>query len=731
MLKRYFSRTQGQVALIAAVFFFIISTVVVMSVAVPISKQVKIASDLSKSRDSFFLAESAWEDSIYRLANGYEVNTGTVNIDGEDVQITVEDDLDKKIITAESNLNSYQRKIRSEIFVGEGISFYYGVQVGAGGLQMSNNSRVEGNVYSNNSILGANGATITGSAAVASGISETPSVEWTDNDSDYFFSNNDSQIKFEWTDNDSDNFFATQSSNRDIAQSFIAEQTGPLTKASVYLAKVGNPGNITLRITEDNGGKPATWSIHSVTINASTVDTSPSWIDVTLPGWATLNSGSKYWIVLDYNSNSSSNYWNWRKDSSDNYSGNTGKTTNNWSTWNASWTDVGGDLAFRVGVGYKTDIAQSFSAISTGPLVRASFFLGKVGNPTSNITVRVTNDNNGKPSTYSLGTATINPAFIGQTPSWISTTFSNPPNLTNGNKYWLVLDTSNPSASNYWNWRLDSSNNYPGNTGRVTGDFSSGSSLWTDVDGDLAFRAWIGGENTEISNVNIGEIGRANAFTNGTSCGTECIIDNPSSQELPISDGLIQDWKSQAVAGGICGEPICDSSGNFNLSLGEFTSLGPIYISGNLTLSNDSELNVTGTIWVAGDINFSNNAEIRLDPAYDTSSGIILSDKIVNVSNNVIFNGSGSEGSYILVLSDKDDMNGNVINVSNNSVGVVYYANKGWIQFSNNATSRAAVSHGMRLSNNAVVTYESGLADITFSSGPSGGWNILNWREIK
>ena len=32
--------------------------------------------------------------------------------------------------------------------------------------------------------------------------------------------------------------------------------------------------------------------------------------------------------------------------------------------------------------------------------------------------------------------------------------------------------------------------------------------------------------------------------------------------------------------------------------------------------------------------------------------------------------------------------------------------------------------------NSAEVTYETGLANLLFTSGPSGGWNLTDWEEI-
>ncbi|MEK7076791.1 MAG: choice-of-anchor R domain-containing protein, partial [Patescibacteria group bacterium] len=439
------------------------------------------------------------------------------------------------------------------------VNFFYGIQVSDGGLEMSNNATVNGNVFSNGSIVGLSGTTITGDAIVAGGIPANPAVEWTTHDTDHVF--------------------ATASTNRDITQSFTATAGGALSKMSVYLAKAGSPS--------------------------------------------------------------------------------------------------------------------------------------------SNLTVRITTDNGGKPNSSDIANTTIAPSQVGASASWIDVSFSSPPTLTNGTKYWIVLDYGTNSASNYWIWRKDTSDAYAGNTGQYTSNWSSGSATWTNVGGDLAFRVWIGGTTTRIEGVTIGNVstgtGRANLFVNtsihGSSClNAYCIVENPARAELPISDGVISDWKDAAAAGGTCGPPTCDASGNYKLTNGASGSLGPIKINGNFELDNNAIFTMNGTIWVVGEIKLSNNCTFKLNPGYGSFSGGIITDGKAAISNNCVFQGSGNPASYVLLLSTKNSLLEEIITVDNNSVGVVYYAGKGRIKFSNNATAKEATAYGITLDNNAEITYESGLS---------------------
>ncbi len=396
------------------------------------------------------------------------------------------------------------------------------------------------------------------------------------------------------------------------------------------------------------------------------------------------------------------------------------------------WTTHNSDQFFATENGNR-DIAQSFTVPASGKINKISAFLGKVGNPTSNLTVKISPDNSGQPATGSIATGIIPFSSVGLTPSWIDATFMAPPDLTAGSKYWLVLDYNSSSSTNYWNWRKDSTDGYTNNTGKYTSNCCSGNPSWTNTGGDLAFRVWVGGTINSISGLTVGTsttgTGWANQFDNtiihGSACPNQyCIVDNPPQQSLPISDGIVQDWKNVALAGGV-------SQGDYVLDIGQSGSLGPKKIEGNLTLANSATLSVTGSLWVTGNINISNGASVILDPGYGSSSGIIVNDGTVTVSNGATFQGTG-QGSYILMLTTRDAKDETSITVQNNSVGVIYYAGKSRISFSNNASAKEATAWGIHLDNNAVVTYETGLSNTYFSSGPGAGWKVKRgtWLDV-
>lgn len=218
--------------------------------------------------------------------------------------------------------------------------------------------------------------------------------------------------------------------------------------------------------------------------------------------------------------------------------------------------------------------------------------------------------------------------------------------------------------------------------------------------------------------------GSSNCTVNG---GSQTVIpNNIEEQSLPISEEEINGWKNNAILGGI--EP-----GDYVVAGNATIYLGPKKIEGNLTIDNGAILILTGSLWVAGDISVYNGATVILDPGYGSASGVVISDGNILVSNGSIMGGSGSDGSYIMFLSTSDStmLSKPAIYVKNNAQGAIFYASNGMVRLANNVNIREVTAWQIYLDNNAEVTYESGLANALFSSGPGGSWRIGKWKEIE
>ena len=191
---------------------------------------------------------------------------------------------------------------------------------------------------------------------------------------------------------------------------------------------------------------------------------------------------------------------------------------------------------------------------------------------------------------------------------------------------------------------------------------------------------------------------------------------------LPISEAQIDVWELEATNG--------ESVGSQTFSSGT-RSMGPKKINGNLIMSGDAELVVTGTLWVTGEIELSNNSKIKLDASYGSSSGVIIAgiDESatageIEISNSAQVLGSGSAGSYIMLLSQRE-MGSNAIKTSNSSAAAILYAGEGQIEIGNSAALKEVTAYKLKIINTATVTYESGLQNASFSNGPGGSWGVV------
>jgi len=193
-----------------------------------------------------------------------------------------------------------------------------------------------------------------------------------------------------------------------------------------------------------------------------------------------------------------------------------------------------------------------------------------------------------------------------------------------------------------------------------------------------------------------------------------------SPQAFPITDNQITAWKNEAAAGGTLGSQ--------SLS-GTNTTLGPKKINGNLTLTNGSVLTLSGYLWVTGNIVLSNNTSLRLASFYGSNDGLIVADGTILLDNGSSFEGSGTEGSHIMLLTTSNS--GSAIKLSNNAEAAVLYAANGTIELDNNTTVKQLTGKTIFLSNNAILDYEQGLINSAFVSGPSGGYEILRWKEVE
>jgi hypothetical protein len=463
------------------------------------------------------------------------------------------------------------------------------VQVGAGGFVLSGGSSINGNVYSNGDINATTGVHITGSATAANPpaltadqVNATPAISSCTSSTCITFANST----------------ATQ----DIAQSFKISAAIPLNNIQFYMKKVGAPSDATVKIVNDNAGKPGTDILMSNTLSASAVTTSFGWVTVTLPSTPILDPNQTYWFVIDASSNTSKYY--------------------------ILGANVGG---------------------------------------------------------YANGTVKIG-QYGG---SWSGTT---PANLDTYFKIYLGGGTSIIGGNEY------STGVYVGTTG--------------------SDNAWA--HTVKGATVTGALYCQTGSYTN-KSCNTSKA--DPAPQPMPLSEGNIQDWKNDAVAGGTI-------TGNYHVGDGGAT-LGPKQITGNLLVDGGGTLTVSGTLWVQGTITVTGGGKVRLASSYGANDGALVSDGIVSVDGGGTFYGSGTTGSYPFLITTsacpvESGCNGaSAVTLSGGAGTVAIIAQDGTASINGGSALKAVTAKQINMGGGATLSYDSGLINANFSSGPGGSWEFI------
>ncbi len=279
--------------------------------------------------------------------------------------------------------------------------------------------------------------------------------------------------------------------------------------------------------------------------------------------------------------------------------------------------------------------------------------------------------------------------------------------------------------NSYVNGSIYSNGNIVGSNGAyITGDaFVAG-------DNGLIFNMRIGSNgignaraHTVMDSTVTGTIYCQNGFGNNSPCDTS--QPDPTIQDLPISDFDIAEWENDATSGGTTDGSVIVSAP---------ATIGPTKIIGDLTVN--SILTVAGTIYATGNIII--NGTVKLKSVYGATSGVIMSEGYIIINNGVVFQDSGTAGSYILFLSKStcdasilySPCNGNnAIQVGNNSSISIVNAQKGTVYFSNNASVKEVVGNTIFLKNNVGINYGSGIIKASFTERSSNSWVIGGWGE--
>ncbi len=213
---------------------------------------------------------------------------------------------------------------------------------------------------------------------------------------------------------------------------------------------------------------------------------------------------------------------------------------------------------------------------------------------------------------------------------------------------------------------------------------------------------------------------------------------------MPIPDSLIDDWKADITNTGtiISSTSTECSSGTYTINTD--TTLNNVRIDCNLDVSkNSTDLIIAGPVWVKGNLSFSQGPVIIASSSLGTRSVQVIVDSVtsratssmVSVNQSTNFN-SGNAQSYVVIISmnNSAETGGSVkaIDLGQTTTGkLLVYAAHGLIDIGQSTSLKEITGYKIKTANSSTITYESGLMNLLFTSGPGGGYTISDWKEIQ
>ncbi len=375
-------RNRGAAMMLSVVSFLFISLAIIAGLVSPSLRQFRNAAITLNSKQAYVLSESGIEDAVYRTRNNMTIGSSeTITLGSNTATTTITDNgFGSKSISSTGDVSSYQRKIALSLSEGDGLSFSYGIQAGAGGFNIGTNGYIDGSIYSNGDVVGSSNAEVTGSVTVAN----TPAS--------VADQSNGSGVP------DYNLIFAKTDSSEDIAQSFVASSTGPLNKVEFYIKKVSTPSNATVYLTYDDDNEPdKNNDLASGTLSASLVSTSYGWVTVTFNTNPNIVSGTKYWLVISASDNNSKYY---TIGANTTFSNGASKIGNYWDQdWNNN-SPSNADLFFKV---YLDGLVGSIDNVDIGNAGVGNAYANTVKNSSiAGINYCQTGTNNNKSCNTSL-----------------------------------------------------------------------------------------------------------------------------------------------------------------------------------------------------------------------------------------------------------------------------------------------------------------------------------------
>lgn len=130
----------------------------------------RIVLNAVKSSQAYYAAESGIEDAVLRLKQSLNLPSDyNLAVGGATAAVSADSPSQNNwVITSTGEKTGVFRKIETQLEISPiAPDFFYGAQVGAGGIELENLSKIVGNIFSNGNIVAESGTKITGTVQVS------------------------------------------------------------------------------------------------------------------------------------------------------------------------------------------------------------------------------------------------------------------------------------------------------------------------------------------------------------------------------------------------------------------------------------------------------------------------------------------------------------------------------------------------------------------------------------
>lgn len=169
--------SRGAAVITVVMIFLALSILITGASSRLVIGEAERARTYTESTQSFATAESAAEDVIYRLKEGFTVaSSESVIVGSTTVVIGTSNANGVQSIGATSTLNNAYRGVAVTVQNGIGMGFAFPVHAGTSGLTLSGSARINGTAFSNASIAGSGSTRINGNASAVGTITAPPQL---------------------------------------------------------------------------------------------------------------------------------------------------------------------------------------------------------------------------------------------------------------------------------------------------------------------------------------------------------------------------------------------------------------------------------------------------------------------------------------------------------------------------------------------------------------------------